>query len=101
MLLYISVSGSMPNFQLSKFQLSPVGVGNWELGIDASLSNHGLRLVAPPHQANHGQLDDENHECRPDHRANRRGNVFRLHVYRIPEGQASLAPALAGEPVPD
>ena len=51
--------------------------------------------------ANHGQLDDEDEERRPDHRANGRGDVFRLDVDGIPHREPSPVATLAREPVPD
>ena len=61
----------------------------------------GARAVTPPHPADHGQLDGENEQRRPHHRADRRWDDLWLDVEGVPERETSPVATLAREPVPD
>ena len=57
--------------------------------------------ITPPHPADHGQLDDENDQRRPHHRADGRWDDLRLDVDGVPRREPSPVATLAREPVPD
>src|SRR4029453_629063 len=61
----------------------------------------GVRAVTPPHPADHGQLDDENEQCRLYHRANGRRDHFRLDIDGVPGRETAPVATFAREPVPD
>ena len=57
--------------------------------------------MPPPHPADHDQLDRENEQGRPHHRADRRRDHFGLEVKGVPDREASPVATFAREPVPD
>src|SRR5687768_5459750 len=61
----------------------------------------GAVAITPPHPADHGQLDDENEQRRPHHRADGRWDHLRLDVDGVPGRETSPVATLAREPVPD
>src|SRR5258705_6585864 len=60
----------------------------------------GARALAPPHPTDDRQLDGENHDRRPHHRAEGRWDDLWLDVDRLPDRETSPAAALPREPVP-
>src|SRR5688572_26852688 len=58
-------------------------------------------VMPPPHPADHEQLDRENQQGDPHHRADGRHDDFRLYVNRVPDRDSSPVAALAREPIPD
>src|SRR5688572_5756319 len=90
MLLYMTPPDS-PNSRLRRCRLTLVTAD----------SPAGARGVLPPHPADHDQLEGQNEQRDPHHRADRRRDHVRLDVDRLPDRETSPVAALAREPVPD
>src|SRR2546426_7058069 len=61
----------------------------------------GPRTLTRSHPTDDRQLDDKDHERRPEHRADGRWDDFWLDVDRFPDRETSPAATLAGGTVPD